>query len=134
MTVPGYPPRLSPVIPRLSHGPDHPDVAIRAGNMGEILMAKRDVDGALTYTLRALKIYEKVYGADHPKVVCAASSLSVILEAKGDLDGALAYSQRVVDILARQLGQNDPATKAAAANRDRIRQAKAAKQRESRRI
>ena len=41
------------------YGPDHPAVAADANNIGMILQDKGDLDGALEYTQRALRIAEK---------------------------------------------------------------------------
>jgi Tetratricopeptide repeat len=53
------------------YGSDHPDVARDANNIGAILQTRRDLDGALGYAQRALKINEKVYGPEHPNVPSA---------------------------------------------------------------
>ena len=57
------------------YGPDHPNVARDANNVGQILQDKGDLDGALPYTERALKIDEKVYGRYHPKVARDANDI-----------------------------------------------------------
>jgi tetratricopeptide (TPR) repeat protein len=43
-----------------------------ANQLGVTLQHKGDLDGALSYAQRALKIDEKVYGPDHPSEVLAA--------------------------------------------------------------
>ena len=43
--------------------------------LGLTLLAKGDLDGALTYTQRALKIDEKVYGPDNPTTKAVAANL-----------------------------------------------------------
>jgi hypothetical protein len=53
-------------------------VAIRANNIGQILQAKGDLDGALRYTERALKILETNYGTDHPTTKIVAANLLLI--------------------------------------------------------
>ncbi|MEK7404409.1 MAG: tetratricopeptide repeat protein [Acidobacteriota bacterium] len=57
------------------YGPEHPEVAIDANNIGTILKAKGDLEGALGYTERALRIFESVYGADHPSTRIVAENL-----------------------------------------------------------
>jgi hypothetical protein len=47
-----------------------------------ILQAKGDLDGALTYTQRALKIDEKVYGPDNPTTQAVAANLDRIRHTK----------------------------------------------------
>jgi hypothetical protein len=49
-------------------------VTIGANNIGQILQAKGDLDGALRYTQRALAIDEKVYGPEHPTVAIRANN------------------------------------------------------------
>lgn len=64
------------------YGPDHPYVAIVANNIGQILEAKGDQDGALKYTQRALKIFSAKFGPDNPSTRTAAANLKVIEQAK----------------------------------------------------
>ncbi len=47
-------------------GPEHPDVARDANNIAMILLAKGDLDGALAYAQRALRIFIQIYGPDNP--------------------------------------------------------------------
>ncbi len=49
------------------YGLDDPNVAISASNIGAVLQAKGDLEGALRYTQRALAA-PRVYGSDHPSV------------------------------------------------------------------
>ena len=56
-------------------GPDHPDVAIRANNIGQILQAQGDLAGALQYTRRALRILESTYGPENPSTKAVAANL-----------------------------------------------------------
>ena len=60
------------------YGPDHPQVAIDANNIGQILEAKGDAEGALSYIQRALRILEKSYGPNHPTTKQAAAGLERI--------------------------------------------------------
>lgn len=106
------------------YGPDHPNVAIDARNIGGIFYAKRDLDAALTYAQRALKIDEKVYGPDHLKVARDANDIGGILHAKGDLDGALTHTRRALKILMDHYGPEDPATKTVAGHLERVEQAR----------
>jgi tetratricopeptide (TPR) repeat protein len=90
------------------YGPDHPEVAIRASNIGGILKAQGDLPGALLYTQRALAIDEKVYGPDHPNVATDASNIGQILQAQGDLAGALQYTRRALAIAEKLYGPDHP--------------------------
>jgi len=51
--------------------------------LATVLRDKGDLDGALTYNQRILKIDEEVYGADHPNVARDANNIGVILTEKG---------------------------------------------------
>src|ERR1019366_6282789 len=90
------------------YGPDHPEVATDANNIGQILKAQGDLPGALRYTQRALAIDEKVYGPDHPKVAIRANNIATILKAQGDLPGALQYTQRALAIDEKGYGPDHP--------------------------
>ena len=76
--------------------------------LGVTLQHRGDLDGALTYTQRALKIDEKVYGPDHPAVATIANNIGQILQTKGDLDGALTYTQRALQIDEKVYGPDHP--------------------------
>ena len=52
--------------------------AIRANNIGQILQAQGDLDGALSYARRALAICTKFLGPDHPNTRTAAGNLAGI--------------------------------------------------------
>jgi tetratricopeptide (TPR) repeat protein len=90
------------------YGPDHPEVAIRASNIGTILRAQGDLAGALQYTQRALAIDEKLYGPDHPNVAIRANNIGQILQAQGDLAGALQQTQRALAIDEKVYGPDHP--------------------------
>ncbi|MGC9949993.1 MAG: FxSxx-COOH system tetratricopeptide repeat protein, partial [Bryobacteraceae bacterium] len=90
------------------YGSDHPNVAIRANNIGAILKAQGDLAGALQYTRRALAIGEKVYGPDHPTVATLANNIGQILHAQGDLAGALQYTRRALAIGEKVYGPDHP--------------------------
>jgi hypothetical protein len=57
-------------------------VATVANNIGGILQAKGDLEGALSYTQRALKILQNSYGPDNPLTKRAAANLEHIKQAK----------------------------------------------------
>jgi tetratricopeptide (TPR) repeat protein len=98
-------------------------VATCANNIGQILEAKGDLEGALSYSQRALKIYEKVYGPDHPNVAICAYNIGAILKDKGDLVGALNYTQRALKILQNRYGPDNPTTKKIADSLERLNHA-----------
>jgi tetratricopeptide (TPR) repeat protein len=90
------------------YGPDHPNVAIRANNIGRILHEQGNLTGALEYTRRALKIDEQVYGPDHPNVAIRANNIGLILLDQEDLTGAMEYIRRALKIDEQVYGPDHP--------------------------
>ena len=90
------------------YGPEHPEVATDANNIGGILKAQGDLAGALEYIKRALAIDEKVYGPEHPQVATFANNIGTILKDQGDLAGALEYAKRVLAIDEKVYGPEHP--------------------------
>jgi tetratricopeptide (TPR) repeat protein len=62
-------------------GPDHPDVAIRRNNLGNVLRALGDLEGARVQLEQALAISEAALGPDHPNVATVRSNLGSLLQA-----------------------------------------------------
>jgi len=86
-----------------------PDAVAKLSNeLGLVLLAKGDLDGALVYAQRALKIQEKVYGSEHPTVAISAINIATILKDQYDLDGALAYTERALKIGEQLFGPEHP--------------------------
>ncbi|MGD8795196.1 MAG: tetratricopeptide repeat protein, partial [Anaerolineae bacterium] len=56
-------------------GPDHPNVAIDVNNLGSVLRALGDLDGAREAYERALAILQQFLPADHPKIRIARENL-----------------------------------------------------------
>jgi hypothetical protein len=56
------------------YGPDHPDVAIRLSNLGGVLRALGDLQGAKKNYERALEIFRKFLG----KIIPAQLLLEII--------------------------------------------------------
>jgi tetratricopeptide (TPR) repeat protein len=90
------------------YGPDHPECANRASNIGTIVQDQGDLVGALEYALRALTIDEEAYGPDHPDVARDANNIGTILKAQGDLAGALEYTRRALAIDEKVYGPDHP--------------------------
>jgi len=61
-------------------------VANRVNNLGGVLEALGDLEGARRHFERALKIDEAVYGPNHPNVALYICNLGGVLEALGDLE------------------------------------------------
>ncbi len=95
-----------------------------ADQLGQILQAKGDLEGALSNAQRALKIGEKVYGPDHPNVAFFANNIGQILKDKGDLEGALSYTQHALKIGDKVYGPDSPEVAISANNIGVIFQAK----------
>jgi len=90
------------------YGTEHPNVAIRANNLGSVLQDLGDRAGAKTQIERALVIGEKVYGREHPQVAIYASNLGGMLKALGDLAGAKALYERALAIDEQVYGKEHP--------------------------
>ena len=53
-------------IDETAYGPDHPNMAIRANNLGMVLRDMGELQEARIYLERALDICQKRLGEDHP--------------------------------------------------------------------
>ncbi len=71
-------------VAETAYGADHPDVATRLNNLGNVLHDLDDLAGARDCFERALKIDEAAFGPDHPKVAVRANNLGSVLRALGD--------------------------------------------------
>ena len=78
------------MIDEKAYGPDHPDVAIRVNNLGLVLQAQGNLEGAKEHYERALGIYKKTYGPDsnNLNVANTLTNLGIVLGQKSDLEGA----------------------------------------------
>jgi tetratricopeptide (TPR) repeat protein len=83
-------------------------VAIRASNLGSVLLELGDPEGAKAQIERALRIDEQVYGPEHPNVATDANNLGLALKALGDLEGAKAHIERALRILEKSLPEGHP--------------------------
>ncbi len=77
-------------------------------NIGVVLDAHEDHDGAATQFFHALRIKERVLGTDHPDVAITLSNLADTLRALGRTKEALDLINRSLDILVRTLGPSYP--------------------------
>jgi len=66
------------------HGPDHPAVATRLGNLAVVLLHMGDAAAARPLAERALAISEAVHGPDHPAVAISQNNLAAVLQDLGD--------------------------------------------------
>lgn len=70
--------RQSLEISEKALGPDHGFVAVAANNLGQILQDQGDLEGALRYASRALRIFQSTYGPDHPSTKAVAGHLRLL--------------------------------------------------------
>ncbi len=89
-------------------GPEHPTVAIRVNNLGNLLREMGDYAGATDYLERALRIDEQEYGPEHPNVAIRVNNLGLVLQAQGDMAGAKAMYERALWIGEATLGPEHP--------------------------
>ncbi|HPR66095.1 MAG TPA: tetratricopeptide repeat protein, partial [Methanothrix sp.] len=57
------------------YGPDHPQVAIRINNLGSVMQAMGDFEGAKVHFERALNIFQDRLGEEHPKTRLVRTNL-----------------------------------------------------------
>ena len=60
------------------HGPDHPKVAIKLGNLASLLQDTTRLAEAELLKRRALAIFEKSLGPDHPNTVTVRGNLAIL--------------------------------------------------------
>jgi tetratricopeptide (TPR) repeat protein len=75
-------------IDEVALGPNHPQVATVANNLGEVLWAVGDLNGARVQLERALAINEAIRGPNDPSVGVGLFNLAQVLKDLGDLPGA----------------------------------------------
>ena len=94
-------------------------------NIGLILRAKGDLEGAIAYTERALKIAERVHGPDDPDVALIVNNLSQIFQEKEETSTTPSLSlQRALEIDQKAYGPDHPREALLAANLGLILQEK----------
>jgi tetratricopeptide (TPR) repeat protein len=77
-------------------------------NLGLVLRAQGDLEGAKDAFERALRIDEAVHGPDHPNVAAHVNNLGSVLRAQGDLEGARAAYERALRIDEAVYGPDHP--------------------------
>ena len=63
-------------------------MAVDVNNIGSVLMAKGDLDGALDCYREAERIDRAAYGDEHSAVASEVNNIGSVLSARGDRDGA----------------------------------------------
>jgi tetratricopeptide (TPR) repeat protein len=95
-------------IDEKSLGPDHPNVAIHLGNLGELLLAANRLAEAEPLMRRALKIDEKSLGPDHPNVAIRLINLGGLLRRTNRRGKAERLVRRALAINEKALGPDHP--------------------------
>jgi tetratricopeptide (TPR) repeat protein len=89
---------------------EHPDTLGSVNNLGNLLRAKGDYEGAEALYRRALEGFEKVLGVEHPDTLLSVNSLGNLLYSKGDNEGAELLYRRGLAGFEKALGLEHPNT------------------------
>ncbi|MEV8639343.1 tetratricopeptide repeat protein, partial [Streptosporangium sp. NPDC051023] len=95
-------------ITEAAYGPDHPDVAIRLGNLAASFSALGRPGEAVPLEQRALVIAEAAYGPNHPDVATLLGNLAASFRALGRLGEAVPLEQRALAITEAAYGPDHP--------------------------
>ena len=74
-------------IDRAAFGDDHPKVATDVNNIGGVLLAKGDLEGALQCFREAERIDRAAFGDDHPAVAKDMNNIGAALRTNGTWRG-----------------------------------------------
>ena len=88
--------------------PTHPNLANSYHKTASIYQALNDLDSALVYMLRSVKIREVSLSANHPDVGISYATLATIYKGQKEFQKALEAQQKSYDILKDQLPPNHP--------------------------
>ncbi len=89
-------------------GAEHPNVAIRVNNLGNVYYAIGDLPAAHAAFERALAIDEKTFGAEHPQVAIFVNNLGMVYKDMGDLPTARVACERALAIDEKTFGAEHP--------------------------
>ena len=90
------------------YGPEHPDVAMTLGNLGNVQRQLGDFAAALATQERTLRIKQAVYGPEHPEVAMTLGNLGIVQQQLGEFAAALATEQRALAIKEAVYGPEHP--------------------------
>jgi tetratricopeptide (TPR) repeat protein len=90
------------------YGPDHPQVAITLGNLGNTYRDLGDTAQAVELLERALTIFEAVYGPDRPQVAITLGNLGNAHRDLGDTAQAVELLERALTIFEAVYGPDHP--------------------------
>jgi serine/threonine protein kinase len=86
-------------IEREHRGPDHPDVAMALGRLGELLYNVGDYDEAQRIQEEALELRQRVLGPRHVLVTWSLTALGSVHWRKAEFEQARSYLEQSVEIL-----------------------------------
>lgn len=89
-------------------GVNHPTVADSQIALGDLLLAQKKADVAVTFYTKALAIREKALGKDHPLYAEALQRMAKLERARGNLKAAGDYFSQALAIRGAALGQQHP--------------------------
>ncbi|MEM1011239.1 MAG: tetratricopeptide repeat protein [Planctomycetota bacterium] len=84
------------------------DLGTCVNNVGNVLQARGDLDGALAKYREAERIDRAAFGDDHPNVAIRLNNVGTVLQARADLDGALASYREAERIDRAAFGDDHP--------------------------
>ena len=90
------------------YGPDHPDVAVALGNIGNLQQRLGELPAARVTLERTLAIEEAAYGPDHPEVAITLTNLGYVQQLLGELPAARATYERALAIKEVAYGPDHP--------------------------
>ncbi|MFE1796898.1 tetratricopeptide repeat protein [Streptomyces sp. NPDC059517] len=91
-------------------GPEHPDTAVRLGNLARTLSALGRYQEALPLEERALRVTEVELGPEHPDTAVCLGNLASTLHELGRYREALLLAERALEITEEELGAQHPHT------------------------
>ena len=87
---------------------DNNDLATLANNLSLIYKSLGQLEKALEFQLKDVKISEKILAKDHPDLATSYNNLSLIYKAKGKLEKALEFQLKANDIYEQVFDKNHP--------------------------
>jgi tetratricopeptide (TPR) repeat protein len=85
-----------------------PDLAEALNDLGVLLEANGDNDGAERFYRESLEMKQRLYGDKHPEVAAGLFAIASVLWDKEDLQGAEALFQRSIAMRRELQGESDP--------------------------
>ena len=86
------------------------DVAASFYNIGNVYLAKGDLENALVQYQKALEIRTRVFGSDHPDVAASYQNIGIVYGKKGDRAAATEMYTKAYHIYLKKLGPDHPET------------------------